>query len=220
MSVTDKDVMIPYDSWFVFGIVFFRWLSQGPSTWRCISSVHRSNGLTFGEPKGTARRWWHCLTGVCWPGLLRCRVVVTHVIWIHGRSLYDRWKYIGWVWIGNSLHIITFWVWDISQLFLNFPWWKRGKSTFGVSPYGAPPYPHHWNDKRTVLPESAVANSVWMQTVDQKPRRGILKFSSEKHVFCGRIRYSIHRKKIHKNSSQQLWTSNFWGNFWNLEKKT
>lgn len=99
MSVTDKDVMIPYDSWFVFGIVFFRWLSQGPSTWRCISSVHRSNGLTFGEPKGTARRWRHCLTGVCWPGLLRCRVVVTHVIWIHGRSLYDRCKYIGWIWI-------------------------------------------------------------------------------------------------------------------------
>ncbi len=29
----------------------------------------------------------------CWRGLLRCRVVVTHVIWIHGQSL-DHWKHV------------------------------------------------------------------------------------------------------------------------------
>lgn len=183
MKVCDKDVMIHmiHD---LFLVHFFSMTIPRPIYVTMYLLRPQEQWTDVWGPKGHCPGVMALPYGGCRRGLLRCRVVVTHVIWIHGPSLCDHWKHVGWV-------SPFFWFFCESSIFAcicissspfesetqillfksyldMFPtWWpnmfkcclsNRGKSTFGVSPYGAPPYPHHWNDKRTLLPGSNVAN--------------------------------------------------------------
>ena len=124
------------------------------------------------------------------------------------------------IFLGNYLHIITFWVWDISQHFFQLCLVETRKIyIWRVSLWSSalPPPLERQKDGSAGKRRSqqCVDANSWPKTM-----RGYLEVLIWETCFLRKNPVQYHCQKIPKTSIiLQVWTSNFWGQLWNLQKK-